>query len=77
MMELVSMTSAGAIWMMLDSDVQKVSDTLTNTLHKWLYLLCFDDRIILTLFSLVTRNQSNCYDVCFDSTQAVWVMVSG
>ena len=71
MMGLVSMTSAGAIWMMLESDVQKVSDKRTNILHKW---LCFYDRIILSLFSLVTRNHSN---FCFLSTQAVWVMVSG
>ena len=35
MMELVSLTSAEVIWMMLDSDVQKVSDTLTNTAHKY------------------------------------------
>ena len=47
MMELVSLTSAEVIWMMLDSDVQKVSDTLTNIAHKWLYLWCFDDRFIL------------------------------
>ena len=57
--------------MMLVSDVQKVSDKRMNILHKW---LCFYDRIILSLFSLVTRNHFN---FCFLSTQAVWVMVSG
>ena len=38
MMESVSLTSAEVIWMMLDSDVQKVSDALTNIAHKWLYM---------------------------------------
>ena len=66
MKELVSLTSAGAMRMMLDSDVQKVSDILINASHK---LLCMV--ILLTVLQL-------CYDLHFDAIlQSVWMMVSG
>ena len=66
MKELVSLTSAGAMRMMLDSDVQKVSDILINAPHK---LLCMV--ILLTVLQL-------CYDLRFDAIlQSVWMMVSG
>ena len=65
MMELVSLTSAGAIWMMLESDVQKVSDILINAPHK---LLCMV--ILFTVLQL-------CYDLFDAILQSVWMMVSG